>query len=93
MRSAAIVLWVAFLGSSAAVAAPITPANDVAPAGLTGSLEGVPSLRPVSLRSPYELAWERRVQAFQLSFEAKTQAQTSAVDIDPVVTGSITAAR
>jgi hypothetical protein len=93
MKPVAIALLITLLGVSSALAAPVSHASDVAPAGLTGPLEDVPSLVPVSVQAPYELAWEQRVQTFQLSFETKIQAQASAVGIDPVVTGSISAAR
>jgi hypothetical protein len=93
MKPAAVTLLITVLGASSAFAAPARHTSEVAPAGLTGPLEVVPSLAPVAVKAPYELAWEQRVEAFQLALESKIEAQVSAVGIDPVVTGSISAAR
>lgn len=94
MRPAAVPLLLGVVFAAAPAFADPPPAHgDAAPLGLTASLEGVPTFDPVSVQAPYALDWERRLQAFQLTFERKLVARAAAADIDPIETGSISAAR
>ena len=93
MRSIARILLAAIFGACWIIAVPAAQVTDFAPVGLTSSVEKVPTLNPISLSAPYRLAWEKRLQAFETTFEAKLAAQGTTIDIDPIETGSISAAR
>lgn len=62
------------------------------PIGLTAELDHVPTLAPLALATPYQLDWQKRVLSFQNAFESKLPGGT-ALQVDPIETGSINAAR
>jgi len=95
MKHAAIVCCAVLVGllATPAFAGSLVPADDAAPVGLTASLEGVPTLKAVAPPTPYTLEWQQRLAAFQVAFEAQLPAGAVNSNLDPIETGSISAAR
>jgi hypothetical protein len=67
--------------------------DEAAPMGLTAELDDVPTLAPLSIPMPYQMDWQKRLLAFQQSFETNLQHKGPAQQIDLIETGSINEAR
>jgi hypothetical protein len=95
MRHAAIACCAVLVGllATPAFAGSLVLADDAAPIGLTASLEGVPTLKAVAPPTPYTLEWQQRLAALQLAIGAQLPASADSSNLDPIETGSISAAR